>query len=119
VYGGAADADLARDSGFAWAGTIEFADLASFEAGSERTAQGFAVLPCVSQTGTDLFKGDFALELGEDIRHGGYNSAGESGQVEGLRQENETDAEMFEILTGGQPPVKAKVNAQSFQFTAS
>jgi hypothetical protein len=64
---------------------MEFADSVSFGSGGKRAAQGFSVLPCVRQTGTEAFAQDFALELSEDGQHCGHGAAGGCGQVERFR----------------------------------
>src|SRR5579863_251576 len=100
--GGAADAEPASDLRFADAGAMEFADLVGAEAGGKRAAQGFAVLPGMSQTGANPLAQDFAFELREDCEHGSHGAAGRSSQVEGLGQRDEADAEMLQFLERGQ-----------------
>lgn len=57
-------------------------------------AKPFAIVPCMSEAGTDSVAQDLRLELGEDGRQRGR------GQIERFGQRYEADAEMFQLLKG-------------------
>jgi hypothetical protein len=63
-------------------------------------AKPFAIVPCMSEAGTDSVAQDLRLELGEDGRQRGRGAAGGCGQIERFGQRYEADAEMFQLLKG-------------------
>jgi phage tail protein X len=67
-----------------------------------RPTQPFAVLPGVGQASPNSFPQDLPFELGENGEQACHRSTGRSGQVQGLGQRNETDAEMIQFLQRGQ-----------------
>jgi hypothetical protein len=61
-------------------------------------AEGFAVLPGMSQTGTNALAQHFAFELSEDRQHGGHGVTDGCDQVKSFSQRDAADAVMFQLL---------------------
>jgi hypothetical protein len=81
---------------------MQFPDFRSVYGRRCRPAEALAVLPGVGQTSPRSFPQNLPFKLGEDGQQPGHCAPGWCGQVQCLRQRDESDAKMFQFLKGCQ-----------------